>query len=307
MARHTADALDNGSGRQHDPAAQGLPVLGLVPYYRHIEIESEDGMPLEVVVDPPSGPSPEKINIAVLRFPHISNFTDFAPLAREPIVYLHYLSLPRSLGGYDVVILPGTKNVRSDLEWMRKAGWHAYLERYFIGSGKICGICGGYQMLGRLIRDPYGMEGRPGESSGLGLLDVQTTLAVDKTLSRSTGIRTADNQAVEGYEIHMGVTERIGNTPGVIRVTNRNGRAVDEMDGAATASGNVWGTYFHGLFDLPDFRSSFLDGLKPELSSQLDCRRREPEKAFKEKQYDLLAEHFKTFLEMPKLLEIVGI
>jgi adenosylcobyric acid synthase len=305
--RFRGDARLFADGIEYLEKRTGLPLLGLIPYYRHIEIDSEDGMPLDVAIDPPAHPSPEKINIAVLRFPHISNFTDFAPLAREPIVSLHYLSRPRSLEGYDVVFLPGSKNVRSDLEWMRTVGWAAHIEDYAAGKGKICGICGGYQMLGRLIRDPHGMEGAPGDTAGLGLLNVQTTLAAEKVLSRSTGIWKANGKAIEGYEIHMGVTESMENTPAVIHVASRNGQAVHDVDGAASADGTKWGVYFHGLFDLSDFRISFLEALKPELHARLQCRSQENEPAFKERQYNLLAEHFSAHMDMPKLLEIAGL
>ncbi|MEJ2111131.1 MAG: cobyric acid synthase, partial [Acidobacteriota bacterium] len=115
----------------------GIPVLGLIHFYRHIEIDSEDGMPLDVVIDPPVAPQPDRINIAVVRLPHISNFTDFAPLARVPGVSLHYLSKPRQLAGYEVLFLPGSKNVRADLEWMRKVGWDEALRQYHEQGGRL--------------------------------------------------------------------------------------------------------------------------------------------------------------------------
>ncbi len=302
--RFRGDARLFADGIEYLEKRTGLPVLGLIPYYRHIEIDSEDGMPLDVVIDPQSKPSPDKINVAVIRSPHISNFTDFAPLAREHVVALHYLARPRSLEGYDIVFLPGSKNVRSDLEWLRNVGWTAHIEAYAAGKGKIGGICGGYQMLGRLIRDPYGMEGAPGETPGLGFLNVQTTLSREKMLSRSTGVWTAYNKKVEGYEIHMGTTEGMDNSRPVLRVTGRNGQAVHDVDGAFSIDGSIWGSYFHGLFDLSDFRLTFLNALKPELRLEQDIRYQEDEASFKERQYNLLAEHFRMHLNMPKLLEI---
>ena len=188
----------------------GIPVLGLVHFYRHIEIDSEDGMPLDVVVDPPAVLRPDQINIAVVRLPHISNFTDFAPLARLPYVSLHYLSKPRPLAGYDILFLPGSKNVRADLEWLRKVGWDEALLKYLNQGGRLGGICGGYQMLGTAIMDPHGIEGVPGKTKGLGLLELHTTLEKEKVLSRSKGFWMDDEKTVEGYEIHMGITERTG-------------------------------------------------------------------------------------------------
>jgi adenosylcobyric acid synthase len=282
----------------------GIPVLGLVDFYRHIEIDSEDGMPLDVVIDPPMGPQPDTINIAVIRLPHISNFTDFAPLGRYRTVSLHYLAMPRSLDGYDIVFLPGSKNVRTDIEWMQNVGWEEKMRSHLAKGGRLAGICGGYQMLGRVIRDPHGIEGAPGETVGFGLLDIRTILAQEKTLSRIKGVWMASDKPVEGYEIHMGVTERIGEVPSIIRLTMRNGRPVDGFYGAISPDKTVWGTYFHGLFELADFRISFLKDLKPAYCSGIGNDQDIGESEFKERQYDLLAEHFRKHLNMAKLLEI---
>jgi adenosylcobyric acid synthase len=284
-----------------------IPVLGLIPCYCHIEIDAEDGLPLDAVVDPPFEPEQGKINIAVLRFPHISNFTDFAPLRREPGVTLHYLSKPRPLGAYDSVILPGSKNVRFDLSWMRRQGWTDALAAYIRQGGHVCGICGGYQMLGRKISDPHGVEGPPGESGGLGFLDVKTVLSREKTLSLSSGVWEDSGEKVKGYEIHMGVTQHTKNLCHAIHVTERNGSSTDDMDGAVSVDGAIWGTYFHGVFDSPGFRRSFLEGLKPGYCHFLEEKRLESEEVFKNRQYDLLAEHFRRRLDIPKLLEIAGI
>jgi adenosylcobyric acid synthase len=285
----------------------GIPVLGLVHFYRHIEIDSEDGMPLDVVVDPHAILPSDQINIAVVRLPHISNFTDFAPLARIPYVNLHYLSKPRPLAGYDIAFLPGSKNVRADLEWMRKVGWDKGLLQYLDRGGRLGGICGGFQMIGKVILDPHGIEGAPGETKGLGLLDLETTLEKEKVLSRSTGFWLDNEKPVEGYEIHMGVTARTGNVPYVIRVKERNGIAADDYDGARSQDRSVWGTYFHGLFDHPLSRHSFLRTLKPECEFETDEHLQEHEEAYKERQYDLLAEHFENHLDMARLMDIVGI
>jgi len=249
----------------------------------------------------------DQINIAVVRLPHISNFTDFAPLARIPNISLHYLSKPRPLEKYDIVFLPGSKNVRADLEWIRDVGWDAGLLHYLNRGGRLGGICGGYQMLGTAILDPHGIEGVPGKTKGLGLLDLHTTLEKEKVLSRSKGFWLDNEKTVEGYEIHMGITERTGNVPYMVRIQERNGVAVDDYDGARSQDGSVWGTYFHGLFDHPVSRYSFLHSLKPECVSATDDHLEEHETAYKERQYDLLAEHFEKHLDMPKLREIVGL
>lgn len=132
----------------------GLPALGLIPWYYHIEIDSEDGFPLDTVIDPPYGTLPDKINIAAIRVPHISNFTDFNPLIREEFVNFHYLSKPRDLDNYDLLLLPGSKNVRADMAWLSKTGWVGHIKDYHSAGKQIGGICGGYQLLGKVIKDP---------------------------------------------------------------------------------------------------------------------------------------------------------
>ncbi|MFQ5432121.1 MAG: cobyric acid synthase, partial [Nitrospinota bacterium] len=165
----------------------GLPVLGLVQYFNGIEIDHEDSLPLENVTDPLEFLRDGKINIAVIRFPHISNFTDFGSLMREPSVNLSYLSRPRDLDGLELLILPGTKNVLADLSWLEKTGWAKEIKEYAKYSGNVAGICGGYQMLGNKLSDPHGVEGG-GNAEGLDLLDVSTHLQAKKQLRRVEGL-----------------------------------------------------------------------------------------------------------------------
>ena len=278
----------------------GLPVLGLIPYYRHIEIDPEDGMPLETVIDPAGRPLPGKINLAAIRWPHISNFTDFNPLIRNPAVSFHYLSKPRSLEGYDALLLPGTKNVRFDLQWLRDNGWETPIREFAQAGGRILGICGGYQMLGKQIHDPHGVEGDPGSSEGLGLLDVETTLEQRKVLSRSRG-KLEDGTAIEGYEIHVGQSARGSGSAPMIDLDSRNGVAVDGADGAISTDGLTAGCYFHGLFDFPHYRNAFLSGLQPDYV----CEDAEVAARFKQGQYDLLAKHFEQYLDLERLEQIV--
>jgi adenosylcobyric acid synthase len=281
----------------------GLPVLGLIPYFRHIEIDSEDGMPLDTVIDPPDRPQPDRINLAAIRLPHISNFTDFNPLQREDAVRFHYLSKPRDLTRYDAIFLPGSKNVRFDLGWLRETGWEKPLLDAASAGCRIVGVCGGYQMLGQVIRDPEGVEGEPGETPGLGLLDCETTLAADKVLCRSTGHVLADGTAIDGYEIHMGRTTLGPTARPLVAVSVRNAEPVQEQDGARNADGSVWGSYFHGLFDLPDFRNAFLHSLDAGFQGT-DAR---AAAQFKDQQYDLLADHFAQYMDIPRLLRIIGL
>lgn len=285
----------------------GLPVLGLVPFFYHIDIESEDGLPLEVVVDPRGGPLKDKVNVAVIRLPHISNFTDFDPLARDGRVALHYLAKPRAIAGYDALVLPGTKNVRFDMEWLRSLGWVERIRDFAADGGRIVGVCGGYQMLGRTVADPEGVEGDPGETAMMGLLDLATELRGEKTLCRSKGVHIATGTGVEGYEIHMGVTSRSQALAPAMHVTSRDGETVDAEEGACSVDGRVWGTYFHGLFERPAFREAFLAQLRPGVAAAVPEKTEGGIDAFREKQYDLLADHFREYVDVEAVLRIAGV
>lgn len=300
--RGNATLFDDGI--KYIEGRTGIPVLGLIPYFRHIEIDSEDGLPLDIIIDPSTPLDNEKTNIAVIRLPHISNFTDFAPLSRDSEVTLHYLARGRDLSGYDLLILPGTKNARFDMGWMRDVGWDRYLSDYSENGGRICGICGGYQILGNIIRDPYGIEGERGETACLKLLNIETTLESDKILFRSKGIFMESGIVVEGYEIHHGLTKRGEGVRPLIRLDSRSGDNHVEDDGAINKDGRIWGTYLHGLFDNGEFRKVFLKGLSPKYSGSdlVDCQA-----DFKDRQYGLLAEHFRSNMDMERLKEIVGI
>lgn len=280
----------------------GRPVLGLIPYYRHIEIDSEDGMPLETVIDPPARPLAGKINIAAIRFPHISNFTDFNPLITNPAVAFHYLSKSRSLEGYDVLMLPGSKNVRFDLQWLQENGWEEQINTFVAAGGRVLGVCGGYQMLGQQIADPDGIEGEPGVTAALGLLDVTTTLERDKILSRSQGVLT-DGTIIDGYEIHMGQTRLGAKVQPLAKLIVRNNQTISEDEGAISADGRIMGSYFHGLFDCPEFRNYFLKSINPDYPVEDSTRMEE----YKQRQYDLLAEHFEQHLDMEKLDMILNL
>jgi adenosylcobyric acid synthase len=294
------------TGIEYIESKTGIPVLGLIPYFHHIQIDSEDGLPLDALIDPPSGPLPGKINIGVIRLPHISNFTDFNSFERDASVNVHYLARVRPLNGYDVIFLPGTKNGRFDMEWLKDTGWAAELADFIRDDGHLAGICGGYQLLGKVIRDPYGIEGSPGETHCLGFLDIETTLHREKILSRSTGIWEDNGETVEGYEIHMGITERAPGVFPAIQVLTQNGRPADNFDGAKTSDGRMWGTYFHGLFDMPGFRHSFLNAISANYGPGNNDGHTGQATDFKECQYDLLAKHFRAHMNMNNLFTIVG-
>jgi adenosylcobyric acid synthase len=298
--RFRGDARLFDDGIEYLEKRTGLPALGLIPFFHHIEIDSEDGMPLETQIDPPGGPVEGKVNVAVLRVPHISNFTDFNALSREPSVCLHYLTRPRELNGYDILLLPGSKNVRADLKWLRDRDWESPIRAFVETARCVGGICGGYQMLGETILDPHGVEGTLGRTDGLGLLPVVTTLTQEKVLTRTRGVWRGNGQPVAGYEIHMGFTEPLEDLEPAIR-TDGGGR-----EGACSPDGRLWGTYLHGLFDEPFFRRAFLEKLAPDRYGPGENDSQYTIDEYKDRQYDLLAEHFEAHLDMNTLMQILG-
>ncbi len=262
----------------------GRPVLGVLPWFDHIRIEAEDS----VVIEKPRQPLPASAEgpcIAVVRLPHISNFTDFAPLEDVDGLQVIYLQDPQDLSGFAAVILPGSKNTRFDLAWLQRSGWQKRLKVYQRSGGHLLGICGGYQMMGRSVADPDGLEGRPGTSDGLDLLPVETVLQAPKTTTVTAF--TWGESAGSGYEIHMGRTRLLGGQP-LLAVHRRNGAACAETDGCLDPEGRAMGTYLHGFFDNPHITRKWLSAIG--LSRLAVNGQAGP--AFRDRQYDLLAEHF---------------
>jgi adenosylcobyric acid synthase len=211
-----------------------------------------------------------------------------------------------ALGLPDLIVLPGTKHTIGDLQHIKASGLAGRIRELASHGTPVIGICGGYQLLGKLIRDPYGIEGTPGETYCLGFLDVETTLHREKILSRSKGIWERSGENVEGYEIHMGITECGPGVLPLIRILSKNERPDDSFDGASSPEGRVWGTYFHGLFDVPGFRHSFLKAICTNYKPGENNRDTGGASNFKDHHYDLLAEHFRAHLDMEKLFKIVG-
>ncbi|HEV2270356.1 MAG TPA: cobyric acid synthase [Steroidobacteraceae bacterium] len=219
----------------------GKPVLGVLPYLHGLHLDAEDGISREVVAA--AAPSSDRLRVIVPVLPRISNHTDFEPLAHHPQVELRYVDGATRPPPADLVILPGSKSVRADLEWLRARAWPEYIERHLRYGGKVLGICGGLQMLGRVIADPDGVEGQPGESAGLGWLDLETVLLPGKRLCNVSGRLQPDDARVRGYEIHMGRTH--GQALGRPAVLLDDGT----RDGAISPDGQIMATYLHGLFE----------------------------------------------------------
>jgi len=268
----------------------GLPVFGVVPWFDHIRIDPEDS----VVIERPGAVKAAgdgKPTVAVIRIPHISNFTDFDPLQALGGLSVHFVERPQDLSAFKAVILPGSKNTRFDLQWLQTSGWQSRLTDYQAGGGHITGICGGYQMMGLHVHDPGGLEGAPGTTDGLRLLPVETVLQAPKTTTLS---RFAwDGIQGTGYEIHMGRTRLQAGRP-LLRVHERNGRAADDSDGCMAQSGRALGTYMHGLFDTPALitrwlRAVGLAGIDVPAIGGLAARM---------EQYERLADHVEGHVDM---------
>jgi adenosylcobyric acid synthase len=224
--------------------------LGVVPWFPGAHL-----LPAEDALDIADTRGRAGVKIVCLQFARIANFDDLDPLSAEPGVSLTMLRAGEALpGDADLVILPGSKSTRGDLAFLRAQGWDVDLAAHVRRGGRVLGLCGGYQMLGRTIRDPDGLEGPAGETAGLGLLDLDTTMTPDKRLTRVTGTHEATGIALSGYEIHLGETTG----PARARPFARIGGA---PEGAVSADGRIIGTYLHGVFAEDAFRSAFLSGL----------------------------------------------
>lgn len=237
----------------------GVPVIGVLPYVGDLGLHEEDGLAIERI-RPSSGVRP--IRITVLRLRYISNFTDFDPFLYEPDVELQYSLREEDILNSDLIIIPGSKNTVKDLLSLRQSGIEDILRKAVSKEIPLTGICGGYQMLGRVIRDPYGVESPEQEVEGLGFLDIETVLDTEKStfqvMAEGVGIPLIDQRlkGLRGYEIHVGRTPV---TSGLFRI-RRGGENRVIPDGAS--SGDVWGTYIHGIFDNDSFRRSLVNGLR---------------------------------------------
>ncbi|KOH43235.1 cobyric acid synthase [Sunxiuqinia dokdonensis] len=276
-------------GRRMLEELTGIPVIGVIPYFRDIHIEEEDS----VVIDYKRGSTDtSKINVAVVLLRYMSNFTDFNMLERMPEVNLYYSANPTEIAKADVVLIPGSKNTISDLIYLRERGLaKAIIQAAEAGKG-VYGICGGYQILGEEIRDPDQVEGDLEMMPGLGLLPVVTTLSKEKRTVQ-TRFRFQQQKAYgTGYEIHMGQTRLLGGTP---LCTLEDGSA----DGCLV-SPKLWGTYLHGILDNRAVVEEILKAnqLQAEVA-HFDYN------AFKEEQYNKLADHVRACVDMDQVYSVL--
>ena len=263
-----------------------LPVLGVIPWMK-IDIDDEDSLAPRLEKTETAG---RPLDIAVIRLPHVSNFTDFSPLEEHPAVGVRYVNRMEQLGRPDLIILPGTKNTMGDLRWLREMG---LAEEILVlhGSGTaILGVCGGYQMLGRSLADPEDAESG-GTAEGLGLLPCETVFTGKKTRTRRQAVCDAGPFAgarLEGYEIHMGRT-RSAAAPFCIMEDGTEDGAVAE---------NVFGTYLHGLFDSGELVERVAGWLAERKGIRIPEQKTENRAAYRNRQYDLLADTVRSSLDM---------
>lgn len=291
-------------------ALTGVPVIGVMPWL-NVELEDEDGVALQG--GKYAGDEEKALEIAVVRLPHIANFTDFNALAAQPDVRLRYVADPSALMNADLIILPGSKNTLGDLQWLQRQGLAAALQARHRAGMPIVGICGGYQMLGRRIID--GIESGVARMDGLGLLDIETEFAAEKMTTRVSGscrselpglAMVGSAMPVSGYEIHMG-TSRLGvHAQPFIRLTSSNGQSVNRDDGAINADGSVMGSYIHGLFDNDRFTRALLDALRRRKGLAAFDGERFEYARHKQRQFDILAAAMREHIDIAAIYGFMG-
>lgn len=277
--------------------------LGVVPYTT-LDLEDEDGaVELNKEIT-------NKIDIAVIKLPHISNFTDFDALRCEEDVSVRYITSVNEFKNPDLLIIPGTKNTIGDLEALKVSGLFDKILNYS-NEGQILGICGGYQMLGKIIEDPMEIETNMKITDGLGLLDIKTIFEAKKTTTRVEAYlskQTLSNEnkiELYGYEIHMGKTTLSEGTKPLFVINKKNNEVVEYYDGAINENNNIMGTYLHGVFDGKNFREHVINkirdkkGIKPKKSLEYENLR--------EKELDRLADVVRKFIDINKLYKIMGL
>ncbi len=223
----------------------GKPVLGVLPYLMNWHLEAEDAIATQ------QQKTDTQLRIAVPVLPRISNHTDFDALRLHPQIDLQFVAPGQPIPHCDLIILPGSKSVRADLNTLRTHGWDQAIYKHLRYGGKVLGICGGFQMLGKSLADPHGLEGDSGTSTGLGLLDIDTVLETEKQLHRVQGQLSLNNATITGYEIHAGISSGNDLSRPLIRLDGRN-------DGAISGDEKIAGTYLHGLFDDTGARDALL-------------------------------------------------
>ncbi len=272
----------------------GFPVLGVVPMLRDLYLPGEDSVALDrKCLEQPTNTL--ALSAGIIRLPHMANYTDFDPLELDPRFSIEYVLSTKSLGGHDIIIVPGSKNVPYDMDFLRRSGLAGAVLRYVQAGGRIVGVCGGYQMLGRKIRDPHGVESKElSEVAGLGLLPITTIFEpakITRQVNAAVTLPGLKSPAVlTGYEIHMGRS-----------LLDEGGDCHIQEFLAANPDGRVWGSYVHGLFDSDQMRDALLAWTcGSEEGASLSSFSYQ---AFKEYNYDLLASTVEKQVDVKSILK----
>ncbi|OPJ54669.1 cobyric acid synthase [Alkalithermobacter paradoxus] len=287
-----------------------IPVLGVIPY-SDINIEDEDSLS---EIFKRRSKSNKEINIEVLYLPHVSNFTDFNVFQTQEDVNVRYVLRGESIGNPDILIIPGSKNTIEDLIYLRESGIEEEIKALHKKGKLIFGICGGYQMLGKKLYDPKGVECGIKEIDGIGFLDIETVFEDEKVTTQVKGIIEYEGSGyleglkgcnIEGYEIHMGRSKLCGESVYFDRINERLGKITSDLEGAVNSQGNVVGTYIHGIFDNINFTRKLLNNVRKskglgEIESSVESF-----SEFKEKEYNKLANIVKSNVDMNKIYEII--
>ena len=271
-------------------ARTGKPVVGVLPYVMDLHLEAEDGIDQRQI-----DKAAQVLKVVVPVLPRISNHTDFDPLRLHPQVDLQFIGPGQLIPAADLIILPGSKSVRSDLAYLRANGWDTAVARHLRYGGKVLGICGGLQMLGEQVHDPLGLEGPAGSSAGLGWLAFSTTLEEHKQLRNVRGRLLLEDAQVSGYEIHAGVTSGAALSNAAVLLDD--GRS----DGAQSPDGQIFGTYLHGLFETPAACSALLRWAGLQAVQEVDYH------ALRERDIERLADLVDNHLDTALLRTLCGV
>ncbi|MEO9946898.1 cobyric acid synthase [Paraglaciecola sp.] len=270
------------------------PVLGVLPYLMDLHLAEEDAIQASQNIDK----NDVRLRIAVPVFSRISNHTDFDMLRAHPQLELTFVPQGKSIPGCDLIILPGSKHVRDDLALLKHHGWDREIATHLRYGGKVLGICGGYQMLGKSIQDPLGIEGKAGISAGLGYLNINTELQAEKQLTHSTGYLLLNNLhqevIIEGYQIHVGESIRELDTKPFCTLNN------GELDGCISADNQVAGSYLHGMFDSPQALQHIIGWAGAKTDELLNYSQQQ------EHQLERLADACEAHLDWSKITPIIA-
>ncbi len=280
--------------------AFNVPTLGVIPFIPNLRLAEEDAVALErPAAQPVAQTGSPCVDIAIIQLPRIANFDEFDPLLAEPQARARYVGRAEDLGRPNAIILPGTKSTLADLAWLRETALDQAILRAHQNGAVVVGICGGYQMLGRQVSDPHGVESEPGSTvSGLGLLPTVTVFAAEKQTCQAI-LRFPDGQSARGYEIHVGETMLLPGATPFGEIVARNGQPVRSPDGAVSADGRVWGSYLHGLFENDAFRRRWL----ADLGALSDGPAMG---ALRNAEYDRLADTLAASVDLPAIRRLMG-